>query len=152
MQQEQRGPNREPGGTFEEPGDHASGCRIVDLRHHRNLGRRSQLGMARARRCGGRITGECLLASVVAITPVVRLPGRMGRTDNLGVRRQLAGVTQNEKQDYHGEHPTARGRTLDEVNHRKRAYRRLNPVSRKAAHALLPRCPAAIREDFTTVL
>lgn len=99
MQQEQRGSNREPGGTFEGPGDHAGRCRIVDLRHHRNLGRRSHLGMARARRCGGQITGECLLTSVVAITRVVRLPGRMGRTDNVGVRRQLTGVPQNEKHD-----------------------------------------------------
>lgn len=99
MQQEQRGSNREPGETFQGPGDHASGCRIGDLRHPRNLGRRRHLGMARTRHCGGRITAEHLLTSVVAITRVVKLAGRMGRTDNVGVRRQLTSVAQNEEHD-----------------------------------------------------
>jgi len=107
VQQEQRGSNHELG-TFEGPCDHTSGSRIVDLRHHRDLRPGSDLGMGRARRCCGRITGECLLTSVVAITRVVRLPGRTGRTDNVGVRRQLTGVTQNEKQDENGERPTPR--------------------------------------------
>ena len=96
MQQEQWWSTREPG-TFEEPGDHTSGCRIVDLRHHRHLGRRSHLGMTRAGCCCGGITGECLLITMVAITRVVKLPGLMGRTDKLSVLRQLARVPQNEK-------------------------------------------------------
>jgi len=98
VQQKQRWSNREFGGAFEGPGDRASGC-IVDLRHHRNLWRRSHLGMARARRYGGRITGERLLTRVVAIARVMRLLRRMGRTDHVSVRRQLAGVSQNEKQN-----------------------------------------------------
>jgi hypothetical protein len=68
------------------------------LRHHRHLGQRSHVGMARPGRCCDGITGECLLITMVAITRVVRLPGPMGRTDNLGVRRKLACVPQNEKQ------------------------------------------------------
>lgn len=98
MQQEQWWSTRELN-TFEGPGDHTSGRWILDLRHHRNLGYRSHLGMARDRRCGGWITGQCLLTGVVAITRVVGLPGPMEQTDNLAVRRQLARVTQNEKQD-----------------------------------------------------
>ena len=97
MQQEQWRSTREFG-TFEEPGDHTSGCRIADLRHHRHLGHRSHVGMARAGRCCDGITGECLLITMVAITRMVRLPGPKGRTDKLGVRRQLARVPQNEKQ------------------------------------------------------
>ena len=98
MQQEQWWSTREFG-TVEEPGNHTSGCRIVDLRHHRHLGHRSHVGMARTGRCCDGITGECLLATMVAITRVVRLfPGPMGRTDKLGVRRQLARVPQNEEQ------------------------------------------------------
>jgi hypothetical protein len=98
VQQEQRRSLRGLG-TFERSGDHTNARRILNLRHHRNLGYRRHLGMPRARRCGGWITGHCLLTRVVAITRAVGLPRRMGRTNNLGVRRQLAGVTQNEKQD-----------------------------------------------------
>jgi hypothetical protein len=98
VQQEQRRSTRELD-TFERPGDHTSGRWILDLRHHRHLGYPSHLGMARDRRCGGWITGQCLLTSVVAIIRVVRGSGRVGRTDNRGVRRQLAGVAKNEKQD-----------------------------------------------------
>lgn len=96
MQQEQRWSSRELG-AFERRGDHTRGRQIVDLRHHRNLGPGSQLGMARARRCDRWITGECLVTRVMAITRVVRLLSRMGRTDYVGVRWELAGVTQNEK-------------------------------------------------------
>lgn len=97
MQQEQRWSTRELS-TIEEPGHHTSGCRIVDLRHYRHLGHRNHLGMTQAGCCCGGITGECLLITMVAITRVVRFPGPMGRTDKLGVRRQLARVPQNEKQ------------------------------------------------------
>lgn len=99
MQQEQRWSRRELRRTFESPGNHPRGCRVVNLRHHRDLERRSHPGMARARRGANRITGEPLLTCVVAIMRVVRFLRRLGGTDNISVSRQLTRVPQNEKQD-----------------------------------------------------
>ena len=97
MQQEQRRSSRELRRPFERPRNCPSGGRVVDLRQNGDLGRR--LGLARARRNGSRITGESLLISVVPITRVVRLLGRMGGADNSCIRRQLTGVTQKKQQD-----------------------------------------------------
>jgi hypothetical protein len=109
VQQEQRWSNRELRRTFDRPGNHPRGYWVVNRRRHRQLGRRSHLGLARARCGASRIAGELLLTTVVPTTRVVRLLGRMGGTDNIGIRLQVADVTKNKKQDQKGKHPTPGG-------------------------------------------
>lgn len=109
MQQEQRWSNPELRRTFERSGNHPRGYWVIDRRHHRKLGCQSHLGLARARCGASRIAGERLLLTVVPITRVVRLLGRMGCTDSVGVRRKVTDVTQNKKQDQKGKHPRPGG-------------------------------------------
>ena len=112
MQQEQRWSYRELRRTFERPGSHPRGYWVVDRRRQRKLGRRSHLGLARARCGASRIAGERLLITVVPTTRVVSLLG------DVGIRLQVTDVTQNKKQNEKGKHPTPGGWPLSKINHR----------------------------------